>query len=64
MERLNSRFFPYQTAVDQGYHPADVNYVSDRALRGFDIPYLLTNGGPGNASELMSTYMYKKAFSK
>ncbi|WP_033127159.1 MULTISPECIES: carbohydrate ABC transporter permease [Clostridia] len=33
------------------------------ALRGFDIPYLLTNGGPGNASELMSTYMYKKAFS-
>ncbi|MBM6738102.1 carbohydrate ABC transporter permease [Faecalicatena fissicatena] len=33
------------------------------ALRGFDIPYLLTNGGPGNSSELMSTYMYKKAFS-
>lgn len=33
------------------------------ALRGFDIPYLLTSGGPGNVSELMSTYMYKKAFS-
>ena len=33
------------------------------ALRGFNIPYLLTNGGPGNASELMSTYMYKQAFS-
>lgn len=32
------------------------------ALRGFDIPYLLTGGGPGNVSELMSTYMYKKAF--
>lgn len=32
-------------------------------LRGFDIPFLLTNGGPGNKSELMSTYMYKKAFS-
>lgn len=32
-------------------------------LRGFDIPFLLTSGGPGNASELMSTYMYKKAFS-
>ncbi len=33
------------------------------ALRGFDIPFLLTGGGPGNLSELMSTYMYKKAFS-
>ena len=33
------------------------------AFRGFDIPFLLTSGGPGNASELMSTYMYKKAFS-
>ncbi len=32
------------------------------ALRGFDIPYILTNGGPGNVSELMSTYMYKRAF--
>ncbi|WP_331542846.1 sugar ABC transporter permease [Propionicimonas sp.] len=32
------------------------------ALRGFDIPYLLTNGGPGQASELTTTYMYKTAF--
>ena len=32
------------------------------ALRGFDIPYTLTNGGPGNVTELLSTYMYKKAF--
>lgn len=32
------------------------------ALRGFDIPFLLTYGGPGNKSELMSTYMYKLAF--
>lgn len=32
------------------------------ALRGFDIPFLLTNGGPGNTSEMMSTYMYKQAF--
>ena len=33
------------------------------ALRGFDIPFLLTGGGAGNYSELLSTYMYKKAFS-
>ncbi|MEV6103607.1 sugar ABC transporter permease [Streptomyces sp. NPDC051940] len=32
------------------------------ALRGFDIPYLLTNGGPGQSSELVTTHMYKTAF--
>ncbi|MFS0614407.1 carbohydrate ABC transporter permease [Lederbergia ruris] len=31
-------------------------------LKGFDIPYILTNGGPGASSELVSTYMYKTAF--
>ena len=31
-------------------------------LRGFDIPYLMTNGGPGQSSELLTTYMYKTAF--
>lgn len=31
-------------------------------LRGFDIPFLLTNGGPGQSSELLTTYMYKQAF--
>lgn len=31
-------------------------------LKGFDIPYILTNGGPGVSSELISTYMYKTAF--
>ena len=36
--------------------------VTTGALRGFDIPYNLTNGGPGNVTELLSTYMYKKAF--
>jgi raffinose/stachyose/melibiose transport system permease protein len=31
-------------------------------LKGFDVSYILTYGGPGNASELMATYMYKTAF--
>lgn len=33
------------------------------ALKGFDIPFLMTNGGPGRATELLPTYMYKTAFS-
>lgn len=32
-------------------------------LRGFDVSYILTGGGPGNATELVATYMYKTAFS-
>ncbi|GIO44914.1 carbohydrate ABC transporter permease [Paenibacillus apis] len=31
------------------------------ALRGFDIPYII--GVPGSSTELVTTYMYKKAFS-
>ncbi|MHA4818243.1 carbohydrate ABC transporter permease [Streptomyces aculeolatus] len=31
-------------------------------LRGFDVPYLLTNGGPGVSTELLTTHMYKTAF--
>ena len=32
-------------------------------LKAFDIPFVTTNGGPGSASELVTTYMYKTAFS-
>ena len=31
-------------------------------LKGFDISYILTKGGPGTSSELVATYMYKMAF--
>lgn len=32
-------------------------------LKGFDVSFILTKGGPGYSSELVSTYMYKTAFS-
>ncbi len=31
-------------------------------LKSFDISYILTKGGPGSASELVATYMYKVSF--
>ncbi|WP_026679523.1 carbohydrate ABC transporter permease [Fictibacillus gelatini] len=34
------------------------------AFTVFNEPYILTGGGPGNASEVLSTYLYKTAFSK
>lgn len=37
--------------------------VLNGSLRSFEYSYLLTGGGPGNSSELMTTYMYKQAFS-
>ena len=37
--------------------------VLNGSLRSFEFSYLLTHGGPGNASELMSSYMYKEAVS-
>ena len=35
--------------------------ATTNALRGFDIPYLFTNGGPASP-RLLTTYMYKTAF--
>jgi raffinose/stachyose/melibiose transport system permease protein len=32
------------------------------SMKAFELVYILTNGGPGHSTELMATYMYKKAF--
>lgn len=42
---------------------ANMVLVLNNSFRSFDIPYLLTSGGPGTTSELLASFMYKKSFS-
>ncbi|WP_218132612.1 carbohydrate ABC transporter permease [Paramicrobacterium humi] len=41
---------------------ATVIMVVSGTLKGFDVSYIMTNGGPGASSELVSTYLYKTVF--
>lgn len=41
---------------------ANMVLVLNNALRSFDFSFMLTAGGPGTSSELLASYMYKKAF--
>lgn len=41
---------------------ANMVLVLNNVLRSFDFSFMLTAGGPGTSSELLASYMYKKAF--
>lgn len=41
---------------------AELVILVNGTLKAFDVSYILTGGGPGTATELVSTYMYKTAF--
>jgi multiple sugar transport system permease protein len=34
------------------------------AIRVFDIVYIITGGGPGTATEVLSTYIYRETFTR
>lgn len=41
---------------------AELVILVNGTLKAFDVSYILTGGGPGTATELVSTYMYKTSF--
>ena len=32
------------------------------AVRVFELPFIMTRGGPGSSTEMLATYTYKEAF--
>ena len=39
-----------------------VIYTVIDSFKVFDLVYILTQGGPGNSTQIMATYIYQKSF--
>lgn len=57
-----SMFSRIKFPLIRGVFTVTLVMVANGTMRGFDIPYLLTRGGPAYRTEMMATYMYKSAF--
>lgn len=55
-------FFMVKFPMIKGVFGVAFVMIVNGTMKGFDIPYILTKGGPANQSELVATYMYKNAF--
>lgn len=55
-------FFRVKFPLIKGVFGVAFVMIVNGTMKGFDIPYILTKGGPANRSELVATYMYKNAF--
>lgn len=56
------QFISIKMPLVQGVIAATVIMVVSGTLKGFDVSYIMTNGGPGASSELVATYLYKTVF--
>ena len=53
----------HQASIYSAYHCGEYGAGLNNSIRSFDFSFMLTAGGPGTTSELLASYMYKKAFS-
>ena len=58
------QFFPITVPQTKEMSFVAVVMTLTGAFTVFNEPYILTGGGPGNASEVLSTFLYKSAFTK
>lgn len=57
------QFFLIKIPMIKGVCGMALVMLINGTLKSFEMPYVLTNGGPGTSSEMVATYMYKTAFS-
>ena len=58
------QYFSIKIPIIKGVCGMVLIMLINGTLKSFEMPYVLTNGGPGTSTEMMATYMYKTAFSK
>ena len=56
------RYIYIKFPMIKGLIISSIVLVVNGTLKAFEVPFILTNGGPGYTSELLASYMYKTAF--
>lgn len=56
-------FFRIACPLLKGIYSIAIIFCFTGSMKSFDIPYIMTGGGPGYASSYLGNYMYKQVFS-